>query len=93
MTAAPFWKENTEVLDEIVTTEKYDLIVFNDNHNTFEHVIETLIDVCGHKPLQAEQCTTIIHYKGKCAVKMGEFDKMATMRNAICLRGISAEVQ
>lgn len=92
MTTAPFWKEETEVLEEIVTTEKYDLVVFNDDHNTFEHVIETLIEVCEHHPHQAEQCTTIIHYKGKCAVKMGDFDTLAAMRNAICDRGISAEV-
>jgi ATP-dependent Clp protease adaptor protein ClpS len=93
MTASPFWKEEIEILDEVVTTELYDLVVFNDNHNTFEHVIETLIDVCKHTALQAEQCTTLIHYKGKCAVKMGDFDTLAAMRNAICLRGIDAEVQ
>ena len=93
MKPSPFWKEETDVIDQLITTEQYDLVVFNDSHNTFEHVIETLIDVCEHNPLQAEQCTLIIHHKGKCAVKVGEFDTLATMRNAICLRGISAEVQ
>ena len=66
--------------------------MFNDDVNTFDHVIETLIEVCEHEPEQAEQCTWIIHFKGKCAVKTGTFDKMAAMRNAICNRGISAEV-
>jgi len=93
MQASPFWKEETELLDAIVTTGAFDLVVFNDNHNTFEHVIETLVDICKHTALQAEQCTTLIHYKGKCSVKVGDFDTLAPMRNAICLRGISAEVQ
>jgi ATP-dependent Clp protease adaptor protein ClpS len=80
--------EDTEVVD----IEEHQLIVFNDDVNTFDHVIETLIDVCEHTPEQAEQCTIIIHYKGKCAVKEGSFDKLKPMRDAICNRGISAEV-
>jgi ATP-dependent Clp protease adaptor protein ClpS len=68
------------------------LIVFNDEVNTFDHVIQTLIKVCKHTPEQAEQCTWIIHYKGKCTVKVGAFDELAPLRNAICQRGISAEV-
>ncbi|MFN8355166.1 MAG: ATP-dependent Clp protease adaptor ClpS [Spirosomataceae bacterium] len=87
------WEENdVEVIEDITTTECYDLVVYNDDINTFDHVIETLIDICGHEPEQAEQCTLIIHYKGKCAVKKGSFDELAPMRNAICDRGISAEV-
>lgn len=75
------------------TEQEHKLIVYNDDINTFPHVIETLIDVCGHTPLQAEQCTLIIHYKGKCCVKIGDWDKLAAMRNAICSRGIQAEVE
>jgi ATP-dependent Clp protease adaptor protein ClpS len=52
------------------------LILFNDDHNTFDFVIETLIDVCGHEPLQAEQCAMIVHYKGKCPVKSGSFNEL-----------------
>ncbi len=83
-----------EVLEEeeVLTDELRDLIVFNDEVNTFDHVIQTLIKVCKHTPEQAEQCTWIIHYKGKCTVKVGAFDELAPMRNAICQRGISAEV-
>lgn len=83
-----------EVLTEKQTTvtEVFDLVVFNDDVNTFDHVIAALIDVCGHEPHQAEQCTWIIHYKGKCAVKTGSMDELSAMRNAICDRGISAEV-
>jgi ATP-dependent Clp protease adaptor protein ClpS len=81
-----------EVLEEILTTDTHSLVVYNDEVNTFEFVIETLIDVCAHDPHQAEQCTMIVHYKGKCAVKNGSWDELVSMRNEICRRGISAEV-
>ena len=84
--------EELDLLEEIIVTESHDLVVYNDDYNTFEHVIKTLIEVCGHSPLQAEQCTWLIHYKGKCSVKTGSFDELAPMRNSICDRGISAEV-
>lgn len=75
-----------------VEVEAYKLVVFNDDVNTFDHVIEVLRDVCGHTLEQAEQCTLIIHYKGKCTVKEGDWDKLAGMRNRICKAGILAEV-
>lgn len=82
-----------ELLDvDVVVIEERALVVFNDDVNTFDHVIQTLIDVCDHSPEQAEQCTWIIHYKGKCTVKEGSFEKLKPMRDAICDRGISAEV-
>ena len=86
------FEEEVDVLEEVKDIDQYDLVVFNDEINTFDFVIETLIDVCGHTPEQAEQCTLLIHYKGKCAVKKGSFDELAPMRNDICRRGISAEV-
>jgi ATP-dependent Clp protease adaptor protein ClpS len=88
----PFEQEELAVLEEVQTSEMLDLIVFNDDVNTFEHVIGTLIKVCGHSPEQAEQCTIIIHYKGKCAVKKGSLEELKPMRQAICDRGISAEI-
>ncbi len=85
---------DTEVmLDDVVVEAKvYNLVVFNDDINTFDYVINTLIEVCQHTNEQAEQCTLIIHYKGKCTVKNGDFDELVPMRNAICNRGISAEL-
>lgn len=71
----------------------HDLIVYNDDVNTFDFVINVLIEVCSHTPEQAEQCTLMIHYKGKCCVKHGDWDKLVAMRNAICERGLSAEVE
>lgn len=86
------WSTNVDVLDEVVETEVHNLVVFNDEVNTFDFVIDTLIDVCEHTPEQAEQCTLLIHYKGKCSVKNGSWDELVPMRNELCRRGISAEV-
>ncbi len=86
------YQEETEVLEEVNTSSESELVVFNDDVNTFEHVINTLIEVCGHSAQQAEQCTWIIHYKGKCSVKVGTFEVLEPMRTAICDRGISAEI-
>jgi len=63
--------ESQELLDE-----NKSLILFNDDFNTFDFVIETLVDVCGHELLQAEQCALIVHYKGKCAVKSGAHSEL-----------------
>ena len=81
-----------EVIEDIANIKLWELVVYNDEVNTFDHVIETLIDVCEHSPEQAEQCTLIIHYKGKCGVKSGDFEELAKMRGEICRRKISAEV-
>lgn len=90
----PFEETDVEVLEETEEkeTEVSTLVVFNDEVNTFDWVIDTLIKVCRHTPEQAEQCTLIIHYKGKCNVKEGNFDELVGMRNEICRRGISAEI-
>ncbi len=86
------WSTDVDVLDEVVDTDVHNLVVFNDDVNSFDHVIATLIDVCAHTPEQAEQCTLLIHYKGKCSVKNGSWDELVPMRNEICRRGINAEV-
>lgn len=85
-------QELVEVLDSTVAIEAKDLVVFNDDFNTFEHVIQTLIRVCRHTPEQAEQCTWIIHHRGKCTVKTGTYEELQPMREAICLEGIDAKI-
>lgn len=85
-------EELAGVLEAVKTTDLMDLVVFNDDVNTFDHVIETLIMVCKHTQEQAEQCTWLIHYKGKCAVKSGSFDFLRPMREAICEAGIDARI-
>jgi len=88
----PFYEEEIDLLEDTGSDEANELVVFNDDVNTFEHVINTLIKICGHSVEQAEQCTWIIHYKGKCSVKLGSFEELVPMRQAICDKGISAEV-
>lgn len=86
------WSTDVDVLDDVVEIAVHNLIVFNDDVNTFEYVIDTLMEVCEHTPEQAEQCTLLIHYKGKCTVKNGSWEELVPMRNEICRRGLSAEV-
>ncbi|WP_339666853.1 ATP-dependent Clp protease adaptor ClpS, partial [Maribacter arcticus] len=62
-----------ELLLEEETVQQNEIVLFNDEVNTFDHVINTLMSVCEHSPEQAEQCSLIVHYKGKCTVKTGEF--------------------
>ncbi len=85
-------QELVDLLEAISITETKDLVVFNDDFNTFEHVIDTLIRVCKHTAEQAEQCTWLIHHKGKCAVKTGSFEELDPMREAICEEGIDAKI-
>lgn len=88
---------DTDVLELIDVKEKvaspYQLIVWNDDINTFEWVIETLIEVCGHTYEQAEQCAYIIHFTGKYAVKNGTYEDLRPMCDAILDRGINATVE
>lgn len=71
----------------------FSLIVWNDEVNTFEWVIETLVEVCGHSHEQAEQCAYIIHFRGKYAVKEGSYNELKPMCDAITERGIGATVE
>lgn len=71
----------------------FNLIVWNDEVNTFDWVIETLVEVCGHSEEQAEQCAMMIHFKGKYAVKRGDYDTLKPMCEAITDRGIGATVE
>ncbi|QHL89118.1 ATP-dependent Clp protease adaptor ClpS [Nibribacter ruber] len=84
-------QEDVLVLEE-ETTDQRELVVFNDEVNTFDHVINTLVQVCRHSLEQAEQCTMLIHYKGKCTVKLGSFTELQAMCTAIHDRGISADI-
>ncbi len=81
-----------ELISEVMVDRK-DLIVYNDDVNTFDHVIDSLIQVCDHNPLQAEQCTWIIHHNGKCQVKHGIYEKLEPMCTALLDRGISAMIE
>lgn len=88
----PEEQQLVDVTEAVETTDLMDLVVFNDDFNTFDHVIATLIRVCEHTPEQAEQCTYLIHHKGKCAVKSGSFGFLSPFREAICEAGIDARI-
>lgn len=91
------YSEDTDVLEEILIDEKVDkekdLIVYNDEINTFDHVIDCLEKICKHNSLQAEQCTYIIHYNGKCTVENGTFNKLKPMCLALLDSGLSATIE
>jgi len=84
-------REETGLLTDV--EEPCNLIVWNDEVNTFDWVIETLVEICGHSYEQAEQCSYIIHFQGKYAVKQGSYDELKPMCDAITERGIGATVE
>ncbi|MDB5193551.1 MAG: Clp protease ClpS [Segetibacter sp.] len=87
----PWEAEEVDVLTDL--EKSYNIIVWNDDVNTFEWVIETLMEVCGHSEEQAEQCALFIHTKGKYAVKNGSYEDLKPMCDAITDRGISATIE
>lgn len=85
-------EEEIAVSEDIGEEDFRDLMVFNDDFNTFDHVIKTLVKVCKHDIHQAEQCTYLIHYKGKCSVKKGMYEELKPMREGITSAGIKASI-
>lgn len=83
-------EELLEVKEKV--EENKDLILYNDDHNTFDFVIDALVEVCGHDLLQAEQCTYLVHYKGRCAVKKGSFNDLEPLCTALHDRDLTAEI-
>ena len=85
-----------QVLEEVKTQTKkqknYEIVLYNDDVNTFDHVIETLIAACDHTPEQAEQCSILVHYKGKCTVKTGEYKDLKPRCSKLLDAGLSAEI-
>ncbi len=88
-------KERTKPIEntEDQTSEERNLILHNDDHNTFDFVIDTLIEVCDHDPVTAEQLTLIVHYKGKCAVKSGDFEELQPMSREMTDRGLTVTIK
>ena len=83
-------QESHDVAEQEV--KMHEILLFNDEVNTFDFVIDSLIDVCEHTLEQAEQCTYLVHYKGKCAVKTGEFEELKPKCTLLLQRGLSAEI-
>ncbi len=88
---------NKEKIQEDVSVETLEqdlneIVLYNDDVNTFDHVIDTLIYACDHSPEQAEQCSIIVHYKGKCTVKTGEYKELEPRCSMLLEAGLSAEI-
>ena len=83
--------EEEVLLDEEVLREN-EIVLYNDDVNTFDHVIETLMDVCDHMAEQAEQCAIIVHHKGRCTVKTGDYDDLKPRCSMLLDAGLSAEI-
>lgn len=84
------------ILEELLVEEEVqkqnEIVLYNDDVNTFDHVIETLVYACDHTPEQAEQCSIIVHYKGKCTVKTGDYDDLKPRCSKLLDAGLSAEI-
>jgi len=86
-----FHKEQYDTVEELV--EIKDLIVHNDEVNTFDWVIDSLMDICQHSEEQAEQCTVLIHFKGRTSVKNGTYEKLHPLKDSLSDRGINATIE
>lgn len=73
--------------------ESSTLILYNDDINTFDHVIKSLVEVCGHDSVQAEQCAMIVHFNGKCEVKIGVVEVLTAMSKSLNVKGLQSKVE
>ena len=90
------FETNPDVLEQVDIKSALEndnqIILFNDEINSFDHVINTLIKVCQHDSIQAEQCALLVHYKGKCSVKTGSYTDLEPRCTALLDAGLSAEI-
>jgi ATP-dependent Clp protease adaptor protein ClpS len=74
-------------------SESGSLILYNDDINTFEHAIKSLVEICGHDSVQAEQCALIVHFKGSCEVKLGIVEVLNAMSRSLNAKGLNSKVE
>ena len=86
-------KHKEELSVDVLEQDLYSLILYNDDVNTFDHVIQCLVSICKHNSVQAEQCAYLVHFNGKTDVKMGELDELQTYKQALIEEGLSAVVE
>ena len=86
----------TKTQEELVTLQElvseFNIVLYNDDVNTFDHVINCLVRICDHEPLQAEQCAWIVHLNGKCAVKTGVYDELEPLCHQLLDNGLSVKL-
>ena len=90
---ASFDSEELALIDEVEVIDKSELIVYNDDHNTFDWVIQCFMEVCNHTFVQSEQLSLIVHYKGKAVVKTGPFPELKPLKDELIDRGLSAVIE
>lgn len=92
-----FSNSKTELEEEIISLEDligtYNIVLYNDDVNTFDWVIDSLVELCDHSSEQAEQCALLVHYKGKCQVKSGSYNDLKPICEALLDRGLSAKLE
>lgn len=95
MNTRPLYEEESDVSveEEISSGTISTIVVYNDDHNTFDWVITCFMEVCGHTHEQSEQLSLLIHFKGKASVKTGPFDSLKPMKDALVERGLSAVIE
>jgi ATP-dependent Clp protease adaptor protein ClpS len=86
-------QESVDAMTEELVEEEKSLLLINDDHNTFEYVIKSLVEVCDHTYEQAETCAWITHYKGKCAIKYGTFEELKPYYDALLARQLYVSIQ
>lgn len=91
MSLETIFQEETLLNEQLV--KEHTIVLFNDDVNTFDHVIDMLIKYCDHDAIQAEQCAVLVHYKGKCAVKQGEWDELRIISDILEDAGLTVEIQ
>jgi ATP-dependent Clp protease adaptor protein ClpS len=85
--------ESPEVEEDVEEKLSHKIVIYNDDVNTFEHVIECLQKYCSHKMIQAEQCAHIIHFNGKCDVKNGDFEDLVVIKQTLNEKGLTAKIE
>ncbi len=86
-------KEKLDNESKFKETQKYNLILHNDDINTFDYVIDKLVEICNHEETQAHQCAMITHYKGKCDVKKGDYNTLKSMKENFILSSLSVTIE
>ena len=93
MKMSTYTQELPELDVKVAEKEENKIVLFNDEVNTFDHVIDMLVEACEHTPIQAEQCSLIVHYKGKCNVKTGDYKDLEPRCSKLLEAGLTAEIQ
>lgn len=84
------YEEDVDVLEDV--NDVYKIVLYNDDINTFDFVIDCLIEICKHTLEQAEQCTFLVHFKGKCNVKTGSLEVLKPMHQQLLEKGLTSEI-